>query len=49
VARGVDVTGAARYQLATVGGQLISQSFQKNVSQFDVWRMQLGLRYLLNW
>jgi hypothetical protein len=49
VARGVDLTGAARYQLTTVGGQLITQSFQKVVTQFDVWRMQLGVRYMLNW
>jgi len=35
--------------LATTGGQLISQSFQKVVTTADVWRMQLGVRYLLNW
>ena len=46
---GADVTGAPRYKLATTGGQLISHSFQQNVSTFDVWRMQLGVRYLLNW
>ncbi|HYS20285.1 MAG TPA: carboxypeptidase regulatory-like domain-containing protein [Gemmatimonadales bacterium] len=49
IAKGVDVTGAAQYQLATTGGQLISNSFQKVVSQFDVWRMQLGVRYGLNY
>jgi hypothetical protein len=49
IARGVDVTGAAQYQLATAGGQLISRSFQKVVTPFDVWRMQLGVRYALNW
>src|SRR5256885_8753067 len=45
---GVDGLGAATYRLATVGGQLISQSFQKVVTTADVWRMQLGIRYLLN-
>jgi hypothetical protein len=46
---GVDATGAPTYRLATSGGQLISQSFQKVVTTADVWRMQLGVRYLLNW
>jgi hypothetical protein len=49
IAKGVDVNGAAQYQLATAGGRLISQSFQKVVTTFDVWRMQLGVRYMLNW
>jgi hypothetical protein len=47
--RGVDATGAPTYWLATVGGQLISRSFQKNATTADVWRMQLGVRYMLNW
>lgn len=46
---GVDAFGAPTYRLATVGGRLISKSFQNNVSTFDVWRLQLGVRYLLNW
>jgi Carboxypeptidase regulatory-like domain len=46
---GVDATGAPTYRLATTGGQLISQSFQKVVTTADVWRMQLGVRYLFNW
>jgi hypothetical protein len=46
---GVDATGASQYRLATVGGQLISQSFRKTVSTADVWRLQLGVRYLMNW
>jgi len=46
---GVDATGAATYRLATSGGQLISKSFQKVVTTADVWRMQLGVRYMLNW
>ncbi len=46
---GVDASGAPTYRLATVGGQLISKSFQKVVTTADVWRMQLGVRYMLNW
>ena len=46
---GVDGTGAPTYRLATVGGALISKSFQKVVTTADVWRMQLGVRYALNW
>jgi len=46
---GVDGNGAATYKLATTGGKLISQSFRKVVSTLDVWRMQLGVRYMLNW
>ncbi|HLZ46336.1 MAG TPA: carboxypeptidase regulatory-like domain-containing protein [Gemmatimonadales bacterium] len=46
---GVDASGAPTYRLANVGINLISQSFQKNVSTLDVWRMQLGVRYMFNW
>jgi len=46
---GVDATGAPTYTMANVGRNLISRSFQKNVSTFDVWRMQLGVRYMFNW
>jgi hypothetical protein len=46
---GVDAFGAPTYRLAVVGGQLISKSFQKVVNTADVWRMQLGVRYMLNW
>ena len=45
---GVDATGAPTYKLANVGLQLISHSFQKVVTTADVWRMQLGVRYMLN-
>jgi hypothetical protein len=48
-AAGVDATGASQYRLATVGGQLISKSFQKFVSTNDVWRFQLSVRYGFNW
>jgi Carboxypeptidase regulatory-like domain len=49
IAAGVDANGAAQYQLATLGGQLISTSYQKVVSTNDVWRLQLGVRYQFNW
>jgi carboxypeptidase family protein len=47
--QGADATGANLYRLNTVGGRLISKSFQKAVTVNDVWRMQLGVRYMLNW
>jgi hypothetical protein len=46
---GVDGSGASTYTLANVGHSLISRSFQTNVSTLDVWRMQLGVRYMFNW
>ena len=46
---GVDAFGAPTTRLANVGLNLISHSFQKNVSTLDVWRMQLGVRYMFNW
>ncbi|HJS42376.1 MAG TPA: carboxypeptidase regulatory-like domain-containing protein [Gemmatimonadales bacterium] len=49
--QGVDATGANLYRLNTVsqGGALISKSIQKAVTTSDVWRMQLGVRYMFNW
>jgi hypothetical protein len=49
VSAGVDAFGAPTHTLANVGRSLISRSFQKNVSTLDVWRMQLGIRYMFNW
>ncbi|HEV2670835.1 MAG TPA: hypothetical protein VGU74_07075, partial [Gemmatimonadales bacterium] len=50
---GVDANGASLYRLATIGNapnaKLISKTFQKAVTTADVWRMQLGVRYMLNW
>jgi len=44
--------GVPQYRLATVGSggaaQLISTSFKQNVNTSDVWRLQLGVRYLFN-
>ena len=52
-AAGVDANGASRYTLATVGSApnavLISKSYQKVATTADVWRMQLGVRYMFNW
>jgi len=49
--QGADATGANIYRLNTVstGGPLISKTLRKSVSVNDVWRLQLGVRYLLNW
>ena len=49
--QGVDATGANLYRLNTLstGGPLISKSIQKAVTTNDVWRMQLGVRYMFNW
>ncbi len=42
-------SGAAQYKLATVGTALLPpKSFTQVVSTNDVWRMQLGVRYMLN-
>src|SRR5438552_2130421 len=55
ISAGVDANGAPTYKLATPGGQLITHSFQKVVATaqqpaiLGVWRMQLGVRYMLDW
>ncbi len=50
---GVDATGASLYRLATLGSApnatLISKTYQKLATTNDVWRLQLGLRYMFNW
>ncbi len=48
-APGVDATGASNYVLANVGTALISKSYVKFVTTADIWRMQLGVRYMFNW
>ena len=45
---GSDLTGAPTYKLENIGTNLITQSFQKSVTTNDVWRMNLGVRYMLN-
>jgi hypothetical protein len=43
-----DANGRAIHTMRVVGGQLVNRSFQKTAGQFDVWQMQLGLRYSFN-
>ncbi|HXY18662.1 MAG TPA: hypothetical protein VEH83_01555, partial [Gemmatimonadales bacterium] len=45
---GTDATGAATYKLENIGSNLITKSFQTTATTNDVWRLQLGVRYLLN-
>jgi len=45
---GATAGGAPQYRMRVVNGQLLSETFQKNASTGDVWRMQLGLRYTFN-
>ena len=48
VARGADASGAALYRLRNIGTALMSTTYQKNAGLFDVYRMQLSLRYNFN-
>jgi len=49
VARGADAQGRALYRFANVSPtQLLTTSFERTAFPSDVWRMQLGLRYLFN-
>lgn len=48
IARGADSQGRALYRLANIGGELIKESFRKTATINDVWRIQVGLRYLFN-
>lgn len=49
VARGADANGRALYRMANLNPTtLISKSFERTAGTGDVWRMQLGLRYLFN-
>jgi hypothetical protein len=45
IAAGVDGTGAARYRMRNIGTRLMTRSYQRSASEFDVWRMQFGVRY----
>jgi outer membrane receptor protein involved in Fe transport len=46
--QGADATGALLYRLRNVGTDLLSTTYQHTAGTFDVWRMQLGLRYSFN-
>ena len=49
VARGADAQGRALYRFANISPtQLLTTSFERTAFPSDVWRMQLGLRYLFN-
>jgi len=48
IARGADANGAARYRLRNIGPELISTTYEQTASIFDVYRLQLGLRYNFN-
>lgn len=43
-----DANGRAIHTMRVLGGRLVDRSFQKTAGQFDVWQMQLGLRYSFN-
>lgn len=42
------VTTAVNYCLRTISGNLQSTSYQRNPTQSDVYRIQLGIRYIFN-
>jgi hypothetical protein len=46
IARGADASGAARYRLRNLGASLVSSSRERTAGLGDVYRFQLGLRYL---
>jgi hypothetical protein len=47
-ASGVNAEGIPQFQMRTVGNQLVSEVFQYTGNLADVWRMQLGVRYIFN-
>jgi outer membrane receptor protein involved in Fe transport len=49
IAAGADAQGRAQYRLRNFGNQLLqAQTFEKTANPNDVWRLQLGIRYLFN-
>lgn len=49
IARGADGAGAVRYRLRNNGNQLLApRSFERTTGFNDVWRMQLGVKYMFN-
>jgi len=48
VFRSVDSEGKPVYRLRSIGGKLIDKTFQKSATVFDVYRIQLGVRYNFN-
>ena len=45
---GADATGALRYNLRAINNQLVTKTYEQTVGIGDVYRMQLGLRYIFN-
>ena len=48
VLQATPANGVPLYRLRNVRTDLVDKSFERTVSEFDVWRMQLGLRYTFN-
>lgn len=46
--RSIDTEGKPVYRLRSVGGKLIDKTFEPSASIFDVYRIQLGVRYNFN-
>jgi hypothetical protein len=46
--RSVANDGKPVYRLRNIGDQLISKTFEPSASLFDVYRIQLGVRYIFN-
>ncbi|MBU1423251.1 MAG: TonB-dependent receptor, partial [Bacteroidetes bacterium] len=44
----VDAQGRAFYRLRNIGGELISKSLEQTAGTGDVFRIQLGIRYIFN-
>jgi len=44
--KGIDATGKPTYTLAEFKQQLVTTPYQKDISTFSTWGMQLGLRYI---
>jgi hypothetical protein len=48
ISAGADDGGQAQYRLRSIGGELISESFQQTAGIADVYRIQLSVRYTFN-
>jgi hypothetical protein len=43
-----DGDGALRYRLRQINGELMNKTFEKTAGVNDVFRLQLGVRYIFN-
>jgi hypothetical protein len=48
ISRGVDGSGAPIYRMANFRGALLTDTFQSSAGVSDVYRIQLGVRYIFN-